>query len=108
MKPLKAILTLTVLFVLGSVGCAPPDRWPLFDHGVEAGISEIDPPSSPHWEEARPRFMDPPAVEMSDRGSIDLSVEQAALLALQNNPELKVRQANPVITATFEEIERGV
>mgnify|MGYP005848218673 CR=1 FL=1 len=40
-------------------------------------------------------------------GSIALSVEQAALIALQNNRDLAVQQLNPVITGTFEDIERS-
>ena len=37
----------------------------------------------------------------------ELSVEKAVLLALHNNRDLKVRQQTPVITGTFEQLERG-
>ena len=37
----------------------------------------------------------------------ELSVEEVALLVLQNNRDLRVRRLNPVITATFEQLERG-
>ena len=36
-----------------------------------------------------------------------LSVEQAAMLALQNNRALRVHRINPAIAGTFEKIERG-
>jgi outer membrane protein len=39
---------------------------------------------------------------------MDLSVEQAVLLALRYNRELAVEQLTPVITGAFEAIERGV
>jgi outer membrane protein TolC len=38
---------------------------------------------------------------------IVISVEQAVLLTLKNNHELKIQQHQPTITASFEEIERG-
>lgn len=37
-----------------------------------------------------------------------LSVEQAVLLALRGNRDLRVQQLAPVVTGTFEEIEKGV
>ncbi|MCS3904271.1 outer membrane protein TolC [Methylohalomonas lacus] len=39
---------------------------------------------------------------------LELSVEQAVLKGLQNNRGLLVEQLNPVITGTFEDIERAV
>lgn len=45
----------------------------------------------------------------ADVGSeLSLSIEQAVFMGLQNNRELFVEQINPVITGTFEEIERAV
>jgi outer membrane protein len=38
----------------------------------------------------------------------DLSVEEVALLVLENNRDLRVRQLTPVIVGSFEQIERGV
>ncbi|BCR04480.1 hypothetical protein DESUT3_15490 [Desulfuromonas versatilis] len=38
---------------------------------------------------------------------LELSVEEVALLALQNNRDLRVQRLNPVIAGTFEQIERG-
>jgi len=46
-------------------------------------------------------------VESQGQGPLALSLEEAVLLALKNNPDLRVRQLDPVITGTFEKIERG-
>ena len=44
----------------------------------------------------------------ADSGTLmELSVEQAVLLALERNQDLKVRRFEPDITATFTEIERS-
>lgn len=39
---------------------------------------------------------------------MQLSVEQAVMLGLENNRSLRVQQLQPVITSTFEDIERAV
>jgi len=39
---------------------------------------------------------------------LKLAVEEVALLVLRNNRDLQVRQFNPVIVGTFEQLERGV
>jgi outer membrane protein TolC len=39
---------------------------------------------------------------------LNLTVEEVALLVLRNNRDLQVRQFNPVIAGTFEQLERGV
>lgn len=39
---------------------------------------------------------------------LELSLEEAVLLTLQQNPDLRVQQLNPVIAGAFELIERGV
>ncbi len=46
----------------------------------------------------------PAAVEIPG----ELSVEQAVLLTLRNNRDLRVQQLTPVVTGTFEQIEKGV
>ncbi|MEZ4601028.1 MAG: TolC family protein [Syntrophotaleaceae bacterium] len=38
---------------------------------------------------------------------LDLSVEEVALLVLQNNRDLRVQRLNPVIAGAFEKLERG-
>ena len=53
------------------------------------------------------RFDQPPVLPAAPDGRVALSVEQAVMLALQNNRDLQVRQLTPVIVGRFEEIERG-
>ena len=95
------------LFALLSSGCAPPDRWPAFDDGLHHQAPVEEPSTMALPEEIQPQFQEVPAFEMPTAGPVRLSVEQAALLALQNNRDLKVRQIDPVIAGTFEQIERG-
>ena len=59
-------------------------------------------------EDLQPRVTDDTRFDLSDGKAIDLSVEQAILLSLRNNQDLRVRQIKPVIAGTFEKIERGV
>jgi outer membrane protein TolC len=50
-----------------------------------------------------------PQVAAKPGGQIlELSVEEVALLVLQHNRDLQVRRLNPIITGTFEQLERGV
>jgi outer membrane protein TolC len=55
------------------------------------------------------RSFDVGQTRTSTRGRplLELSVEQAAVLALRNNRDLRVREFAPVIAGTFERIERG-
>lgn len=85
-------------------GCSSPDRWSAFDtetlyadlhsesESIEAEQSAIPPRTIPTRDEA---------------GRIVLSIEQSALMALENNRDLRVNRLTPEIIATFEDIERG-
>jgi outer membrane protein TolC len=74
---------------------APPRPAAVADDRAIAPVGENPPP-----------VMEPVLVPPSE-GATDLSLEQAALLALRGNRELQVRQLTPVIAGTFERIERG-
>ena len=89
------------------IGCAHPDQWAVFKDEPQVPSSrEAFRPVEIH-ERLQPRLIEPPSFELAgDR--IDLSVEQTTMLALQNNRDLQVRQLTPVITGTFEQLERGV
>ena len=89
-------------------GCAPPDRWPLFESGTYPREDDKESSAIALPSEIQPRFRKVSPFEVPDEGPVALSVEQAALLALQNNRDLKVQQINPVIAGTFEQIERGM
>ncbi len=89
-------------------GCAPPDRWAMFGPEVAAGGAGVG--AAP----LRLRGAEGPPGDVPSGGPVfpagvpvELTVEQAALLALENNLDLRVQRFNPSITATFEEIERG-
>lgn len=52
-------------------------------------------------------FQSTPVLPASQGGVVSLSVEEAVMLALHNNRDLRVRQLTPVIVGRFEQIERG-
>ncbi|MEC9373515.1 MAG: TolC family protein, partial [Planctomycetota bacterium] len=93
---------------LGAAGCGPSDRWSVFEdslelerrqHRMAPEVAERlafdeDARATPDWVEGE--------------GPIELSVEEATLMALEHNRDLQVQRLTPVIVATFEEIERGV
>ena len=92
-----------------TVGCfAPEDRsWAQPDWDRE--MIEAD--------RHRPDDLEPPAtteasiveqlLEEDSAGKIDLSIEQASILALRFNRDLAVEQLNPVIIGSYELVERG-
>lgn len=89
-------------------GCALPDRWDIFEQSANRAFEK---------EAARtveiPAVPEPPELQeqsfaLSEDGPLDLSVEQAVMLALRNNRDLRISQIGPVIAGTFEQIERGV
>lgn len=87
-------------------GCAQPDRlavfedYPQIEQSGEIGLLQVP-------DELQPGFSAEPAVEMPADGILQLSVEQAVVLVLRHNRDLRVRQYNPIITGAFEQIERG-
>jgi outer membrane protein TolC len=88
-------------------GCAP-DRWydldaVYRDRPATESISPVDSDLLPG-----PAWKEPPPLPEAEAGALDLSLEQAVLLSLQRNSELKVRQYEPLIAGAFEQIERGV
>jgi outer membrane protein TolC len=92
-------------------GCTP-DRWQPTDRSVPPpGLEPVE-----AFEAGRlgHRLEDiasdaPMALPQTDaEGRLALRVEDAVLLALANNRDLRVRRHQPLIAATFEQIERGV
>jgi outer membrane protein len=106
--PGSLLLSLAVLAMALAAGCTPPDRWPVFEPDVERLVRQDggDPVAVP--DALQPRLARETAYEPPGDGPLDLSVEQALMLALGNNRDLRVRQLNPLIVGTFEQIERGV
>lgn len=117
--PVKA-LTAAFPIVLSIAGCTPVDRWHAFEvdfqkrlaaqpeHRVEVPAElkpQFDGASQAAQENDNNHTPDMPALE---DGSLTLSIEQATLMALGSNRDLRVRQLNPVISGAFEMIERGV
>ncbi len=98
---------LAVLLAVLSGGCIQPDRWGVFQKTFEPPPPAEDTRPVIVTEEVRPRLAEEPPFALPDDGPVALSVEQASMLVLRNNRDLQVRQFNPVIAGTFEQIERG-
>ncbi|MGB6410059.1 MAG: TolC family protein [Candidatus Deferrimicrobiaceae bacterium] len=98
---------LAVLLAVLSGGCIQPDRWGVFQKTFEPPPPAEDTRPVIVTEEVRPRLAEEPPFALPDDGPVALSVEQASMLVLRNNRDLQVRQINPVIAGTFEQIERG-
>ncbi|MCG6892217.1 MAG: TolC family protein [Desulfobacteraceae bacterium] len=100
-------LVFLILFLpLG--GCKTPDRWHAWQDDDRIGRPEQPetPVSLP--ESLQPRLSQPPSpTEADSAGLLRLSVEQAVMMALANNRDLRAQQFGPVIAGTFEQIERG-
>lgn len=98
--------TASALTLLALAGCAAPDRWERFDAATLALEYEhaAEPPLP--GEAPVPAAPEPPAVDAE--GRLALSIEQAAILTLQNNRGLRVQRLTPEIVGAFEDIERGV
>jgi len=93
------------LLLVALAACAP-DRW----SSMQPEWEEPDPGgASAAAEGLRPTLEKAPKIDLPpDGGPIELSLEQATMLALQNNRDLAVLQLSPVVAGAFEQIERGV
>ena len=97
---------LVLLACLG--GCLHPDRWPFSDADYNKKIPEQDYRSFQVPAELKPVLAKPAKLPGQVGDNLELSVEQAVMLALGNNLDLSAHQYNPAIAKTFEQIERGV
>ncbi|XAM00180.1 TolC family protein [Phycisphaeraceae bacterium D3-23] len=92
-------------------GCLSPEAHSVFQPDWERQLraahdARPDLPPAP-----TPRTADPAdwiAVKLDAQGPLELSIEEAVVMAMRHNRDLQVQQLTPVITGTFEQIERGV
>ncbi len=104
----NSFLLLIALCITCVGGCAPPDHWPVFAGSPTTnGEMKTDPKLAMVPTGFKAPATELPAVPENIEIPVELSVEQAVMLALRNNRDLQVRQLEPVIVGTFEEIERG-
>ncbi len=104
--PTFLMLLCSGLLAMAITACAPVERLPFFADTRE--------PSS--FEKAGDPVIIPTRVEIRGEqseqadGSVpqELAVEEAVMLALRHNSDLRVNQLSPVISGAFELIERGV
>lgn len=102
---------LLVTLVVALPGCLEPERSPLLRPDWEDQLAEArrHTPELPQTPGPRPaddaEWID---TKLNATGPLELSIEEATVLALRNNRDLAIQQLNPVIVGTFERIERGV
>ena len=103
---------LVLCLLLGTTACVPPDRRPVFQpdsHRAMASEPSVKLPDFIQVEGEPPRTQTgAPTKDDSDADLQNLTVEDAVLMALRHNRDLRVERLNPVIAGTFERIERGV
>jgi outer membrane protein TolC len=90
-----------------AAGCAPADRWDVFEPAPVAEEGWRTPPEAARRLAFEPETLPRPA-PVEEEGPLSLSIERATLLALENNRDLRVQRLSPVIAGTFEDLERGV
>ncbi|MBF0449397.1 MAG: TolC family protein [Candidatus Magnetomorum sp.] len=88
-------------------GCLPKDHRQFLENDTLT-INQIATDRSNHLNEFQPQAIESNVPEFPVKGQLDLSVEQAALFVLKYNSNVHIRQMNPIITGTFEKIERGI
>jgi len=105
----KYSFLMLVTFGIACVGgCTPPDHWPVFAEVPDLesqGDTFTTPKINPV--EFKAPATEPPVVSTDVDIPVELSVEQAVMFALRNNRDLQVQQLEPVVFASFEQIERG-
>lgn len=100
------LLMFAVIPVLSA--CATPDRWYDLEKMYEGRPAPEDSVPVEPALLPRPELKEPGPLPEAAGGEVVLSLEQAVLLSLERNRELLARRYEPVITSTFEQIERGV
>lgn len=94
--------------LLALASCADPaSQWfePDWDRVIrETEYPDVDTSLVPRAEPQAP----PSLPDLAAPGPLELSVEQAVVLALQRNRDLSVAQLTPVITGAFETIASGI
>lgn len=99
---------MALVSVVWLAGCVTPERWPILTPEWERYPTR-EPRAVRVSESIRPISGAPTALPDVQAGQpVELSVEQAILLALQKNADLHVEQLTPEIVGAFEQIERGV
>lgn len=88
------------------LGCRTVDRMEIFQPDFESAIPPRRDVELPEDRVARSSIESEPAVPAE--GPVPLSIEQAVMLGLRNDRDLRVAQLESVVTGTFEAIERGV
>lgn len=99
------IVSITLPLLLS--GCAKPDYWYDPDTIYENKKALEDIPAVTPSLLPEPEWTEQPKLPEADQGVMPLALEQAVLISLRRNRELKVEQFSPVISGTFEMIERG-
>ncbi|MEE4240456.1 MAG: TolC family protein [Desulfopila sp.] len=104
----RIFLFCCVCIIAAATGCAPVDQWHVFQAEQEPHLSIESDEGEISTVEIGIGQEKNISLQQSDFFvPEDLSLEEAVMLALQHNGDLRVQQITPVITGAFEQIERG-
>lgn len=104
----RAAAALLLSAVLGGAGCESPDHWSVFEVEWQQRLEREAERSVEVPEAFKPRVAEPVTIDAAAEGPIELSIEEATVLALRNNRDLAVQQLQPVIVGAFEQVERSI
>ncbi len=96
---------LAAALLASAFGCRTVDRMEIFQPDYESAVPPRREVDVPEDRVARSSIESEP--EVPAEGAIPLSIEQAVMLGLRNDRELRVAQLESVVTGAFEAIERG-
>lgn len=94
-----------------NAGCLSPESHGLYQPDWQERLRAAEQAPADMPQVPAPRSADGAdwvAEKLQGLGPIELSVEEAVVMAMRGNRDLQVQQLNPAIIGTFERIERGV
>jgi len=105
-QKIRLIPLIAALVILTeSSGCIRPDHWPVYEQPLTQTAIEELPLSEQEGIENGPVKNLPVAV--SKGNSLNLSLDQALVMALETNSSIRVKRYNPVLTGFSEQMERS-
>lgn len=103
--PVALWLAVVAIAIAVAAGCTAPDRMDIFAVDWNRRAGDRDTVAIPDGFALHGGAE--PEIDVPDEGPVPLSIEQAVLLGLRNDRELRVQQLDAMVTGTFEAIERG-
>lgn len=104
-------LVLCAITLTTTIGCnyQTSDHWQSMRDDFDETYAKHKDRETPIPQGAQPTVQNTPDLpELKAGEAYELSIEQAAVLMLRNNRDLRIQQLNPAMTGAYQQIERGV